>query len=131
MQLVAPSKLKAAEVSNWLARQPKEVATDAEVLQEAWTEMQDMGYSRNETKEEWLAALPREMEVKLDTASNKMAVRMLGDSPADACIAANAVAAAYSDKAAQLKGDRQPGQTRTASLAVRATPAAVAKSIIA
>ena len=124
VQLAPPSDLKTADVQQWLARQAKDAGSDLEVLQNAWKQMQRLGYSRHHSGKEWLASLPHEMEVKVDTASKTMAVRMLGDSPEGLGLAANSVAAAYADKAERLNRDSpQSGQTRTAVLAVPATPA--------
>jgi hypothetical protein len=126
VQLVPPSDLKPADLPDWLARQTKDVRADPEVLEDAWKQMREVGSSRYNSKEEWLAALPRDMDVKLDTATKTMSVRMIGDSRAGLCAAANAVAAAYVDKAARLKAESShPDHMGTAVLAVRATPAAI------
>jgi hypothetical protein len=126
VQLVPPNDLKTPEVPNWLARQVSDVGTDSQVLQDAWKQLLDTGYSRYDSQNDWLAALPREMEVNVDTASNKMTVRMLGNSPAGIWAAANAVAGAYVNKLAKSNGrSPQPGHLGTAMLVVAAKPESI------
>jgi predicted nucleic acid-binding Zn-ribbon protein len=126
VKVVPPSDMKPAEVPAWLTRQATTIKSDSDVLQEAWTQMRDMGYSRYNTKEQWIASLGREMEVSLDSAAKKLSVRMLGDTQSGLSMASNAVAAAYVDKVAKLKNDSpHPDKAASAVLDVRAMPGAV------
>jgi hypothetical protein len=127
VQLQPPVQMKNLEVHKWLARQVSEVWSNPHILEQAWAQMRDKGYSRYANKGDWLAALPHNMDVKLDVTSNKLTIAILDNSRAAVCLVANSVAAAYAQEAV-LHDDTASaaGQKATAELFVPATPSAVA-----
>jgi predicted nucleic acid-binding Zn-ribbon protein len=127
VQLQPPRQLKNVEVPKWLARQVSEVRTNPHVLDQAWAQMRDKGYSRYANKEDWLAALPSNMDVKLDVTTNKLTIAILDNSQTAVCLVANSIAAAYAHEAV-LRDDpaSSSGQKAAAELLVPAAPSAVA-----
>jgi len=96
VQLAPPATAHGVELEAWFTRQV-EFLKSTEVTTAAWKALRapDEHYAMHDVREEWLATLPKLLNLQLDEASKTVAIRYTGPASDGVAQVCNALAAAY------------------------------------